>query len=71
MLQWADEALYGAQIDSRQRVVGGCRQGGELLEHRDTLGSRRVGEPEERLGLANRTDAGVCDLLCGPGQVLH
>src|SRR5580704_13851064 len=70
MLQRADEALYGAQIDPSQGAVGGRRQRSELLQHCDALGSRRVGESEKRLGLPYRTDAGVCDLLCGAGEVL-
>ena len=70
MLQRADEALYGAQIDPGQGAMSGSGERGELLQHRHTLGASRVGEAQERLGLADRTDAGLCDLLCGPGQVL-
>ena len=71
MLQRADQPLHRAQIDPRQGAVGGRGQGGELLERRHPLRSRRVREPKERLRPAHRPDTDVGDLFRRGRQVLH
>jgi hypothetical protein len=46
--------------------MGRCRQRGKLTERRHTVGSCRVREVEQLLGLTDRGDADAGDLLGGP-----
>ena len=70
MGEGAEEGLVRAQIHAGQVGVGGRRQRGQLAQRDDTVGTRRVRQAKQRLGLTHGRDAGPGDLLGGPGEVL-